>query len=263
VLLTPVASMQHHGRVHFPEDRLVTYLRVFVPEQQIDDVLDVIAQTALDEEIEDELALFGLAHELMDDDERRTPAMEATVLVAEVGLTVEQAATALDLRPAVVEKAVEEAWAETLLAADPLVELPDPPSRAPAPDAPVEPVEVEVEPVEVEPVEVEPVEVEPVEVEPAVTPEPRTDAVGAAAGSATDEAPASGGSGGGGAWKVVLSGFVVALIALAIAVFSEAGRARLHAVGLDPLVVYLVVVGFIGGGFALDRAGAGPTDTGS
>lgn len=98
--------------MHFPEEQLTTYLRVFMPEDRIDDVLDQIAQAAIECAVDDEMELYALAHWLMDADDRRTHDVEAAVLVEEVGLAPAEVAFILDLEVADVEAAVATGWAE-------------------------------------------------------------------------------------------------------------------------------------------------------
>lgn len=205
--------MTHDGAVHFPEEQLTTYLRVFMPKDRIDDVLDQIAQAAIESEVDDEMELFALAHWLMDADDRRSDDLEAAVLVEEVGLPLEEVAFILDLEVADVRAAVASTWAE----------LDVRPSAVPEPGGEPEPVAV-------------PVAVSRLVAVPGAPPAARGRVV---------------------PWLVV--GLVVlGLGVLAGAMFSAAGQARLNAVGLDPVVALLVVVGFIGGGTALLKAGGAP-----
>ena len=39
------------GRVRFPEEQLTTYLRVFIPDGRIPDVLDQVAQAAVEADV--------------------------------------------------------------------------------------------------------------------------------------------------------------------------------------------------------------------
>ncbi|HUG86522.1 MAG TPA: hypothetical protein VMM13_18285 [Euzebya sp.] len=212
--------MGNDGAVHFPEEQLQSYLRVFLPEARLPSVLDEIAHTAIEEEVDDELALFAIAHQLMDTDERRTRDLEAAVLVAEVGLPAEEVARILDLPVQQVHVAVNLAWAES-----------HGHHIGPAVTADQHPVGV------------------------AAAQEDASDGTAEKASTAADPRTP---------WQRVpglvwLGGLAVAaLVALALAVFSEAGAARLHAVGLDPLVAFLVVVGLIGGGTALVRGANAP-----
>ena len=96
--------------MHFPEQQLTTYLRVFLPDARIDGMLDEIAQAAIESDVADTITFFSLAHWLMDADDRRTPAMEAVVLVEEVGLSDADVAVILDQDVVEVERAVAQAW---------------------------------------------------------------------------------------------------------------------------------------------------------
>ncbi len=100
------------GAVRFPEEQLTTYLRVFIPDGRIGDVLDQVAQAAVESDVQDEIELYALTHWLMDTDERRTPEVEAVVLVEEVGLDPHDVAIILDLQVEEVDAAVRAAWAE-------------------------------------------------------------------------------------------------------------------------------------------------------
>lgn len=93
--------------MHLPEKPLRAYLDVFVSPTERERILDVIAEYALAHGVEDEPALFRIAHRQLHRDRRRTTAVEASVLAEEAGLAPAEIAVVLELDPAEVTAALD------------------------------------------------------------------------------------------------------------------------------------------------------------
>ncbi|MGI9016544.1 MAG: hypothetical protein ACR2HR_05460 [Euzebya sp.] len=229
--------------MHFPEEQLITYLRVFLPQDQIEAVLDEVAEAALKSDVDDEIGFFSLAHWLMQTDDRRTDEMEAVVLVEEVGFPAGDVAIILDMTLEVVQQAVQQAWVEAVGMEEgetdqPTDSIEPEPAREQGPDPDPD-----------EPEHGQDQKGVRVTCEPLVVATPVDDSVprGICKGRIT-------------IGRVLAAIGVVGLIVLGIAVFSVAGQARLLAQGFNPKVAFLVVSGLVVAGGALLLAGGSDRD---
>lgn len=247
-----------------PESDLRAFLRVFMSEERIEASLDSIALMGLEIEATDPLELFVLAHMEVDEDPRVTIEAEAVVLMEEVGLDVDQVAAILGMEADAVTQAVEAAWADS---GDP---HPDP-QPDPDPDPPADPQDVhsvpDAEPSAQIPEEegspqegaqdvhlvpdAEPSAQVPEEEgspEEGAEPEPEADPPAVAVVPRRPVGLMVGG-------VVVL----VAIVALAIPVFSPEGRLRVQAQGMDPVLALAVLALLLLGGWSFLRASAPDT----
>lgn len=218
--------------MHVPERQLRDYLRVFLPERDLEDELDAIAATALDEDVTDPLDLFRIAHRRLTADPRITPRMEAVVLVEEAGLPVADTAHVLGLSATEVTRAVQEAWSSVLGTPAPAVSAPEEPAPEdphpdPAPpgagtdDSPPEP-----------PADEPPADEPPADEAPADPPTPGVE-------QADDPAPAPAPRRG----RALAIGAALVLVTAFVVVVATSGRrAELTQQGLDPLAVLPVAL---------------------
>ncbi len=213
------------GGVRFPEEQLKTYLRVFMPEDRIEGVLDEVAQAAVESDVTDEIELYSLTHWLMDADDRRTDDAEAVVLVEEVGLPRRDVAIILDLQVQDVDRAVARAWAELATPSEePGATILPPADRSIVRDHVEDPV-----------------------VGPLVDPDPEPKPA-----APMPSPPPTGPSFTMRRLGAVLA--VAAFVTLGVAVFSSAGQQRLAVQGFSPVFAVLIVVGPIVAGALLLRA---------
>jgi hypothetical protein len=217
--------------VHFPEEQLTTYLRVFNPEERIDALLDEVAQAAIDSDVQDPVELYSLAHWLMEPDERRTDELEAVVLVEEVGLDVGEVAIVLDIDRAMVQAAVARAWAEVA-------------TNYPRSDP--EGAAVAVEEQVAVPVQAAPVDRAAGERARQVGTRRRDEVEGSAPAA---EPPTRRSVGLPDRAVLLPAVLAIALVVLAVAAFSDAGQQRLAAQGLNPFATIgaLVLLFGVGG----------------
>lgn len=209
--------------MNFPEQQLAAYLRVFLPQEGVDEMLDTVATTAIAAEAQGPIEFFCLAHWLMETDEARTVESEVVALIEEAGLSVKETAIVLDLSAEEVAAVRDRAWADTggraPRSVDDEVELPegaDDGRRAvPTADSAVAGG-----------------------IDPGVRRAPT--ASGPPLRVARYDL----------AVAVAVAG-VVGLAGLAFVMFSSAGRARLAAHGIDPVLAYVVIVALVVGGGAL------------
>lgn len=200
--------------MHVPERQLRDYLRVFLPERDLEDELDAIAATALDEDVTDPLDLFRIAHRRLTADPRITPRMEAVVLVEEAGLPVADTAHVLGLSATEVTRAVQEAWSSVLG------------TPAPAVSAPEEPVPADP------PADEPPTDEAATDQAPADPPTPGVE-------QADDPAPAPAPRRG----RALAIGAALVLVTVLVVVVATSGRrAELTQQGLDPLAVLPVAL---------------------
>ncbi len=99
--------------MHFPEQQLMAYLRVFLTQERADDILNDVATTALAADVQRPIEFFCLAHWLMDEDEHRSVVAEVVALVDEAGLLITEAAIVLDRPVHEIDEAHRRALAET------------------------------------------------------------------------------------------------------------------------------------------------------
>lgn len=219
-------------RTHVPERELRDYLRVFLPDGDLEPALDRVALAALDvdAEVRGPLDLFRIAHGQLIEDRRITPAMEAAVLVEESGLSVEDTADVLGLSSAEVEAAVQAAWHDV---AGPAPEAED--------DGPAAERSVDAA---------------------ARVADTTRHHDGARAAGAIDAARARQERRAFRSWfpALVLVGLLVTVAALAVPATSSGGRALLARQGIDPRVYIPVVVLLLVGGGALVLSARTPQD---
>lgn len=200
--------------MHFPEQQLMAYLRVFLTQERADDILNDVATTALAADVQSQIEFFCLAHWLMDDDDHRSVIAEVVALTEEAGLSVKEAAIVLDVPVGEVEAARRRAWADS--GGDPSEPVGSAldivPDRVTGP-APVSRTELISGPAE---------ELEGVR---------RTWRPGVVAAAT--------------------AAVVVAVGALAVLMLSSAGQTRLIAHGVNPVLAWVVMVVLIIGGVAL------------
>lgn len=201
--------------MHFPEQQLMAYLRVFLTQERADDILNDVATTALAADVQRPIEFFCLAHWLMDEDEHRSVVAEVVALIDEAGLSIKDAAIVLDRPVHEIDEAHRRALAET---GDQ-----DSPTETSAPATPGDTsTDTEVGSADGAPVLSSPAEWE--------NPAPTWRA---------------------GALMAAAAAVVVAVGALAFVMLSPAGRARLLAQGVDPMAGWVVLVVLIIGGAVL------------
>lgn len=229
------------GGVHFPEDALRSYVRVFCPESAVEETLDAIARAALDAEVADVAGCYALAHQTVSAG-RVSVETSAVVLVAEAGVDRTLVARALGLTPGQVDQAVADAWQATVPAPHPPAEPESPP---PPGDQPPPPADITA----------------PAEPPVDTAAEPPVDT---AAEPPADRVPRRRRLRGAGT-ALLLAALASAVVWLAVLAFSDLGSARLQRRGIDPAVAVAAVVVLLGVGVALDRIGAasGRRDNGS
>lgn len=98
--------------VIFPEAELVTYLGFFVPDGQVEPLLDRIAQTTSDDDDVDLVRFLYLAHLELETSGKVDRDNATVVLYEELHLPVVDIATVLDEPPAVVADRLDRVWAE-------------------------------------------------------------------------------------------------------------------------------------------------------
>ena len=281
------------GAVHMPEEELRAFLRVFVPQEQIEAALDTVALLGLEAEVTQPLELFAIAHLEVARDPRVTREAEAVVLVEEAGLSAAEVGVVLGMAVPEVETAVAAAW-EGLAEAE----------RPAGSDRPAEcsgGAELEQEPAGeaghgghagdpgddpssadlAEPADDMPVEADddmPVEADDDVPVEAAGRQAGEPTPGAGQTAPAGVAEGDRAAdpsaaavieapavvvarrsplrWLVGAGAAVLVIAVLTVAAFSSAGQQRLRLLGLDPLVLIGLMMLLIVGGLALARAGS-------
>lgn len=244
--------------MHMPEAELRAYLRIFIPEDRIEHVLDQVALGGLEIDAREEWQLFELAHREVARDKRVTVELEAAVLLEEVGLSSEDVdkILSLDVPPPDTDSSTSE----------PEVAEPEPVEPEPEPAGP-EVAEPEPEPAGPDVAEPEPAEPEQMEPEPEqadVLPDERPqdgDTKGAGVQEASPAVRVHPSS----PWRLITVAIVltVLVVFLTVAVFTDAGQERLARMGLPPQVWIGVMVGLMAGGLAFLAAetAMGPRDT--
>lgn len=224
-----------------PEAELRAYLRIFIPEDRIEHVLDQVALGGLEIDAREEWQLFELAHREVARDKRVTVELEAAVLLEEVGLSSEDVdkILSLDVPPPDTDSSTSE----------PEVAEPEP--------EPAGPDVAEPEPAEPEQMEPEP---EQADVLPDERPQDG-DTKGAGVQEASPAVRVHPSS----PWRLITVAIVltVLVVFLTVAVFTDAGQERLARMGLPPQVWIGVMVGLMAGGLAFLAAetAMGPRDT--
>ena len=253
-----------------PEEELRAFLRVFVPQEQIEAALDTVALLGLEAEVTEPLELFAIAHLEVARDPRVTRELEAVVLVEEAGLTEADAAVVLGMSEEEVQAVVAAAWEGLAPAAEPEVPEPEVPSDGGGtPDAvsSPQPTSSGADPTEAAPPVGETAEL-------VAMPVPGDDADRPASGAPVEASGAPVEVEASGApvvveappvrvarrsplrWLLGAGAAIVLIAVLGIAAFSAAGQQRLRLLGLDPLVLVGLMMLLIVGGLALARAGS-------